>query len=110
MRFPAVAPDGVVTATVDYKITVKDNSSLNTLTPAGAQFLLFSFWYPTPTSWFFPRGADWAPFRIKVTGGGLTGVSSGTPSAGGYENKLNGQPFFAAGNWDTTNSNGVEVL
>ncbi len=110
MRFPAIASDATLTASVDYKITVKDNSSLNALSPSGSQFLPLSYWYPTPTNWFFPRGADWAPFRVKISGGSLTGISSGTQTAGGYENKLNGQPFFAAGSWDTINSNGVEVL
>ena len=110
MRFPAVAPDGVLTATIDYKLNVKDNTGLNTLSPTGSEFLPLSYWYPTPTNWYFARGADWAPFRIKITGGGLNGISSGISSAGGYEDKLNGQPFFVAGNWDTVNSGGIEVL
>ena len=30
------------------------------------QFLPLSFWYPTPNSWYFARGADYAPFKFKV--------------------------------------------
>lgn len=109
-RFPGISPDVVLTATVDYKLTVKENSGLGAISPAGSQFLPLSFWYPTPTSWFFTRGADFAPFSVKVNGGtGLTAVSSGTAAAGGFEQKYGGQPFFVAGNWDMVSSNGVDV-
>lgn len=110
MRFPGFAADTVVNVTVDYKITVKDNSGLSELSPVGAQFLPLSYWYPTPTSWFFPRGADRSAFKIKVSGGnGLASISSGTNAAGAFEQKYNGQPFFVSGNWESINSNGVEV-
>lgn len=108
MRFAAVAPDGVLTATVDYKLNVKDNTGLNALSPDGSQVLPLSFWYPTPTSWFFTRGGDWAPFRLKIAGG--AGVSSGALTAGTYDEKLNGQPFLIAGNWDTVTTAGVDVM
>ncbi len=110
MRLPGVAADAVVTATVDYKFTVKENSGISAVSPVGAQVLPLSYWYPTPTSWFFTRGADRAPFRIKVTGGtGLTTISAGTSAAGTFEQKFNGQPFFVSGGWEAINSNGVEV-
>jgi tetratricopeptide (TPR) repeat protein len=48
------------------------------------------------------RGADFAPFRLTITG--ASAVSSGTEKAGSgnsvFEQSLNGQPFFVAGNWD----------
>lgn len=110
IRLPGVAPDAILTATVDYKLSVKDNSGLNTLSPAGSQFLPLSFWYPTPTSWLFSRGADFAPFSLKVSGGnGVTAISSGASSGASFDQKFGGQPFFAAGNWDMVASNGVEV-
>ena len=110
MRFPGVAPDAVLTAIVEYKINVKENSGLNSLSPTGSQFLPLSFWYPTPTSWFFSRGADSAPFRVKVLGGnGQTAISSGAGSTGSFEQKFNGQPFFVSGDWNTVNSSGVDV-
>lgn len=110
MRFPGFAADTVITAAVDYKLTVKDNSGLSDLSPAGTQFLPLSYWYPTPTSWFFTRGADRAAFKIKIGGGsGLTTVSSGSNVAGAFEQKFGGQPFFVSGNWETVNSNGVDV-
>ncbi|MGQ0542158.1 MAG: hypothetical protein ACT4O9_09965 [Blastocatellia bacterium] len=109
IRIPSVAPGGSVSATVDYKLTLKDNSGLNSISPAGSQFLPMSFWYPTPNSWYFARGADYAGTRVQVTAPGQTFVSSGVESAGSFDQKLNIQPFFVSGNWDLTNSSGVSV-
>mgnify|MGYP003693853419 CR=1 FL=1 len=51
---------------------------------------------------FAIRGADYAPFRLTVTGG--RALSSGVDkSAGGnsvFEQTLNAQPFLLIGNWD----------
>lgn len=108
---PAIPKGGTVTALVKYKLTVKANSGLNALSPVGSQFLPLSHWYPTPTSWYFAGGADFAPFNLKVnSSGGETVISSGNKTANGFEQKLNGQPFFTTGQWDNYNSNGVEVL
>lgn len=110
IRVPSVQPGGTLTATVDYKLNVKENSGLMALTPVGAQFLPLSFWYPTPTSWFYARGGDYAPYTLKVNSpGGLSVISSGTESAGGFDEKLNGQPFFITGNWDKADFAGVSV-
>lgn len=109
MRFPAVSPEGVVTTVVEYKLNVKENSSLSMISPIGTQFLPLSFWYPTPTSWFFNRGGDSAPFRMRVNGSGQTVLTSGTEAGGAIDLKINGQPFFVAGNWDLVNSSGVSV-
>ena len=110
LRIPSVQPNATVSATVDYKFSVKDNSGLNAISPAGSQFLPTSFWYPTPNSWYFARGADFAPVRMHVQGGGQTVVSSGVEAAGAFDQKLNGQPFFVAGNWDSVNAGGVTVM
>ena len=110
IRIPPVAPGGSLVATVDYGLTVKDNSGLNSISPAGSQFLPLSFWYPTPNSWYFPRGADYAPSRIEVSAPGLTVVSSGTEAGGAFEQKLLGQPYFLSGSWDTTSASGVSVF
>lgn len=111
VRFGSIASGGTVSAIVDYRLTVKDNSSLNTISPVGSQFLPLSFWYPTPNSWFFTRGADAAPMRIKVVAvTGQTVVSSGSETAGAFEQKLNSQPFFVTGSWDTLEQNGVSLL
>ena len=110
VRFGSIAPQAMLTASVDYKINLKENSGLSSFSPGGAEFLPLSFWYPTPNSWFFTRGADAAPVRLKVTAAnGLTVVSSGVETAGIFEQKLNGQPFFLAGNWDVANLSGVSV-
>jgi tetratricopeptide (TPR) repeat protein len=110
MRFGSLAPDAILTAAVEYKLNIKENSAAAAFSGSGGHFLPLSFWYPTPNSWYFTRGADTAPVRLKVMpGGGATVVSSGTETAGTFEQKLNGQPFFVAGNWDVSNQNGVAV-
>ncbi|MFN2502479.1 MAG: hypothetical protein ABR530_10770 [Pyrinomonadaceae bacterium] len=110
LRLPSVAPDASVTATVEYKLNLKDNTALGAVSPASAHFLPLAFWYPTPNSWYFTRGADAAPVRLRVTGSsGHTVVSAGTDTAGTFEQKLLGQPFFIAGSWDTSEQNGVTV-
>lgn len=111
VRLPAAAAGSVITAVVEYKLTLKDNSGVSSISPAGAHFLPLSFWYPTPNSWFYGRGADSAPVRIKVIAhGGQTAIASGTEAGGSFDQKLGSQPFFATGNWDVSNSNGVAVF
>lgn len=110
-RGVSVQPNAEFTVAVDYKLTVKENSGLNSLSPINSQFLPLSYWYPTPNSWFFARGADYAPVRLQVTStNGETIVASGTPTANSFEQKLNVQPFFVAGNWDKVDANGVSVF
>lgn len=101
VRMPSVAPGGTVSVTVDYKLTVKDNSGLSAISSAGSQFLPLSYWYPTPNSWFFARGADFAPVKIQATvPSGTTVISAGTETGNFFESKLNGQPFFIVGAFD----------
>lgn len=110
IRVPTTQPNQTLSAAVDYKLNVKENSGLNALSPISSQFLPLAFWYPTPNSWYFVRGADFAPFSLKVTSpNGLTILSSGAESGNGFEQKLNSQPFFIAGNWDKIEINGVSV-
>jgi hypothetical protein len=110
-RFPGIASDASLSVVVNYAITIKENSGVAQLTPPRSLFLPLSFWYPTPTSWFFPRGADRAPFKLKVEGGsGLTTVSSGAASGDVFDEKLHSQPFFVSGTWDSDASAGVDVL
>lgn len=110
MKFGSLAPDAILTAAVEYKLNIKENSAVAAFSGSGGHFLPLSFWYPTPNSWYFTRGADTAPVRLKVSApNGATVVSSGVETAGTFEQKLNGQPFFVAGNWDVSNQNGVSV-
>ncbi len=110
IRFAAVSPDALVTATVEYKINLKENSALSAVSPTASQFLPLSFWYPTPNSWFFTRGADKAAFRIKVNAAnGQSVVASGNEATGAFDQKLSGQPFFLSGNWDVANQSDVAV-
>jgi len=111
VRVPSIQPNAALTVAVDYKLNVKENSGLNALSPVGSQFLPLSFWYPTPNSWYFPRGADLAPMRLQInSASGETVIASGTNNANTFEQKLNGQPFFVAGNWDKIDANGVSVF
>ena len=106
ISLPAVQPNQTVTIEVNYKLKTDENSGLNAVSPVGAQFLPLAFWYPTPNSWFFARGADFAPFSLKINSlNGATVVSSGN----NFESKSFGQPFFVAGNWDKIEANGVSV-
>ncbi|HEY8559936.1 MAG TPA: tetratricopeptide repeat protein [Pyrinomonadaceae bacterium] len=111
LRGVSVPAGGNLAVEVTYKLKVDENSGLNALSPVGSQFLPLSFWYPTPNSWFFARGADFAPVRLQVvSANGLTVAASGTESGGVYEQKLNAQPFFVTGNWDAVSANNVSVL
>ncbi len=110
IRIPSSAPGSTLTAVIDYKIKLSDNSGVSSITPAAATFLPLAFWYPTPNSWFFPKGADHAQMRIRVNApNGQTVVSSGVETAGVFDQKLYGQPFFVTGGWENKTENGVTV-
>ncbi len=100
LRIPSVQPGGSVAATVDYKFNVKDNSGVSALSPTSTQFLPTSFWYPTPNSWYFARGGDFAPTRIQIASPGA--ISSGTEGGGAFDQKLSVQPFFLVGDLERT--------
>ena len=110
VRIPAVPSGGSLPVTVEYKLNVKDNSGLSAISPMGSQFLPLSYWYPTPNSWYFARGADYAPFRVQVNSSGQTVVSSGTEAGGAFDQKFAAQPFFVTGAWDSINASGVTVF
>lgn len=110
LRTPSVPANGALNVAVEYKLKVDENSGLNAISPIGSQFLPLSYWYPTPNSWFFARGADSAPFRLQINANGQTAVSSGAQTSGAFDQSINGQPFFATGNWETANSAGVSVF
>jgi tetratricopeptide (TPR) repeat protein len=108
VNLPNIQPNASFTVTVDYKLKIDENNGLHAISPLGSQFLPFSFWYPTPNSHYAPRGADFAPFSLKVNSGEQV-ISSGTGSGTNFEQKLNGQPFFLTGSWDAVEAKGVTV-
>ena len=109
-RIPSVASGQILTVSVKYKLNVKENSGLASLSAIGNQFLPMSFWYPTPTSWFYPGGADFAPMKINVSAPAGTRVfAAGNASGNSYEVQLNGQPFFVAGQYESSTVDGVEI-
>ncbi|NNE99113.1 MAG: hypothetical protein HKN25_08855 [Pyrinomonadaceae bacterium] len=108
---PTIAPGSTSSITVNYRLKVKSNSGLNSLSPVGSQFLPTSFWYPTPNSWFFAAGSDFAPYRLKLNSvGALSAISSGTAAGNAFDQNLNGQPFFTVGKWKKFESSGVTVF
>jgi len=109
VMLPAPVPVGATTSvTFDYTLQVADNSGLASVSPEGSQFLPLSFWYPTPNSPVSLRGADFAPFRLSVSGAaGETFVSAGRAAGPGeFDLPLYGQPFFLAGRWETVEGSG----
>ncbi|HEX6279679.1 MAG TPA: tetratricopeptide repeat protein [Pyrinomonadaceae bacterium] len=107
---PSVASNGNVSVAVTYRLNVKDNSGIASLSASGSQFLPLSFWYPTPNSWFFARGADYAPTRLEVSApSGLATVAPGRVNEAAFETALNTQPFFTVGSWETLSSSGVSL-
>jgi tetratricopeptide (TPR) repeat protein len=111
LRPGVVAPAGEIIVELDYKISLKDNSGLSAISAIEAQFLPLSFWYPTPNSWFFSRGSDYAPYKLKVSGlKGKVTLSSGVMTVpDSFDNQLNCQPFFVAGDFDVFNQSNVEI-
>jgi hypothetical protein len=109
LTLPAsVPPGGTVTATLDYRLPVAENSGLAAISPTGLQFLPLSYWYPTPNTPIAPRGADFAQVRLSFAGlpGGDAVVFSGKSNASGFEQTLNAQPFFITGHWETIEGTG----
>src|SRR6267142_2133006 len=64
----AIAPNETVTATVEYRLPVAENSGLTAISPVESQFLPLSLWYPMANTPFAVRGSDYAPFRVTITG------------------------------------------
>lgn len=102
-----VQPEGIVSVSIDYRLPVTENTGLVAISQLGAQFLPPSFWYPTPNTSFSLRGADTAPFRLAIaSAAGETIISSGKATGTTFEQALNAQPFFLAGNWDMVEGSG----
>lgn len=110
LKMQPIASGGSLTAVVDYKIALKDNTGLSSISSAGSQLLPLSFWYPTPNKWYVPRGEDTAPVRVQVTAPGRTVIASGIEANGSFDQKLSTQPFFITGNWTAVNLSGVSVM
>lgn len=114
LQLPAeVPPGGTVTAAVEYRMSVAENTGFAVASAEGLQLLPLSNWYPTPNTPVAPRGADYAPVRLKVNGfssgeqgEGARLVSAGAAAQGGYEQALNSQPFFLTGKWQTIEGSG----
>ena len=110
VRIPSTAPGAAVTAVLDYKLTLKENTGVAAISPSGSTLLPLSYWYPTPNSWYFARGADYAPFQVRVNvPTGHSFISSGSESAGVFSNNAAGQPYFLTGSFDQVSTAGITV-
>jgi len=112
LRLPPVRPTASVQIAVTYTLSIKDNGDAAVFSPPASHLLPLSFWYPTPTNWYYSRGGDFAPFSVRVKGSaGKQVVSSGTDAASGsFDTKAASQPFFAVGDWTAIQANGVSVF
>jgi hypothetical protein len=111
VRLAAVRPGEQLQAEVVYRLKVQENTSVSSFTASSSQFLPLSFWYPTPNSWFFTRGADFAPTSISFNSeGGRTFLAGGESTTGRFESRLNVQPFFISGNWERIENGAAEFF
>ncbi|HEU4596060.1 MAG TPA: hypothetical protein VFS10_13040, partial [Pyrinomonadaceae bacterium] len=103
-----VEPGGSVQVAFDYQLPFNENSGIASFSSEGVQLLPLSHWYPMPNTPLAPRGADYAPLRLAVTGlaSGESFVSTGKPSGNAFEQTLNAQPFFLTGKWETVEGAG----
>jgi len=110
VRLPAsVAPNGVASVAVDYRLPVEENSGIAAISSLGSQFLPDALWYPQLNTRFAVRGADAAPFHLTVSG--ATAIASGIDKGANgsdsvYEQALNAMPFFVTGSWDRVDGAG----
>src|SRR5216684_8665142 len=104
----AVAPNGTISVTVDYRLPVEENSGVAALSPVGSQFLPLSMWYPSPNTSLAVSGADFAPFRLTVSGGSAvsSGAEKNANSDSVFEQTLHALPFFVVGSWDRVDGGG----
>lgn len=112
LRLPPVRPTASVQVSLTYTLSIKDNGDAAVFSPPSSHLLPLSFWYPTPTNWYYSRGGDFAPFNVRVKGpAGKQVVSSGTEGTpGSFSTNAASQPFFAVGDWTAIQANGVQVF
>ena len=111
-------PNSTLKVTIDYRLPLTgQNTGLAAISPEGSQFLPLSFWYPAPNTPYAARGADYAPVHLTVNApSGETVVSTGQQPGGiegnrlpvgqAFDQKLNAQPFFLTGKWETVEGTG----
>ena len=105
---PSVAANSSASVAIDYRLAVDSNTGLDAISALGSQFLPLASWYPMLNTPFTIRGADTAPFKLRVEGANV--ISSGVEKVQGgsvvYEQTLNGEPFFLQGEWDRSEGSG----
>ncbi|PYS89336.1 MAG: hypothetical protein DMF64_18045 [Acidobacteria bacterium] len=111
-------PNATLKVTIDYRLPLTgQNTGLAAISPEGSQFLPLSFWYPAPNTPYAARGADYAPVHLTVNApSGEMVVSTGQQPGGiegnrlpvgqTFDQKLNAQPFFLTGKWETVEGTG----
>ena len=109
IAFAAPAPaNSSLSLAVDYRLPVESNSGLEAISPIGSQFLPLASWYPMLNTAFTIRGADTAPFKLRVEGANIisSGIERAQSGAVTYEQSLNGEPFFLQGEWARNEGSG----
>lgn len=116
VNLPAsVSPNGALNLTISYALPVESNTGLTAIAPMGSQFLPLSAWYPSPNTQFTLRGADTAPFTLRVNATNIisSGLEKSATGSTVYEQSLNAFPFFVQGDWDkiggTKDSGGISA-
>ncbi len=105
---PPVAANSSASLAIDYRLPVESNTGLEAISPTVSQFLPLGSWYPMLNTPFTIRGADTAPFKLRVEGASVisSGVEKVQSGAVVYEQTLNGEPFFLQGAWDRNEGSG----
>jgi hypothetical protein len=109
---PPVAANSSASLAIDYRLPVESNTGLQSISPLGAQFLpaapvsvtdpTAGGWYPMLNTPLTIRGADTAPFKLRVEGANVisSGIEKTQAGAVVYEQSLYGEPLFLQGEWD----------
>jgi hypothetical protein len=115
---PPVAGNSSANLAIDYRLPVESNTGLQSISPLGAQFLPAATvsvtdataggWYPMLNTPLTIRGADTAPFKLRVEGSNVISSGIEKPQSGSvvYEQSLNAEPFFLQGQWDKAEGTG----
>src|ERR1700720_354586 len=108
--FPTPVPaNSAFIVSVDYRLPVETNTGLAAISPIGSQFLPQAIWFPMLNTPSTVRGADTAPFRLKVEGANVISSGMDRGETGGavvFEQPLYGLPFFLQGEWDKNEGSG----
>ncbi|MEO6393191.1 MAG: hypothetical protein ABIP75_15180, partial [Pyrinomonadaceae bacterium] len=97
---PSTGPNAQLQVTLEYKLNIATNSGIAAVSPVNTQFLPSSMWFPMTATPYSSRGVEAVPFKLTVSTGGQSVISSGKSVGSTFDQPNAGLPFFATGNWD----------